>query len=151
MDQKQALRGNQPAKIDDKGRLKIPTGFRQLIQDRYGSQVFVTSVTGEFVTVYPMPVWIAQEEKLAKMASTHPARIKYLQRVNYFGQTAEIDAQGRIILHGRVREAAGMSGEVDVFGQYDFLEIWNHERFAAKLQGEPYTPDDARALAEHGI
>lgn len=151
MDQKQALRGNQPAKIDDKGRLKIPTEFRQLIQDRYGSQVFVTSVTGEFVTVYPMPVWIAQEEKLAKMASTHPARIKYLQRVNYFGQTAEIDAQGRIILHGRVREAAGMSGEVDVFGQYDFLEIWNHERFAAKLQGEPYTPDDARALAEHGI
>jgi transcriptional regulator MraZ len=151
VDQKATLRGNQPAKIDDKGRLKIPAEFRQLIQERYGPEVFVTSVTGEFVTVYPMPIWIAHEEKLARMPSTHPARIKYLQRVNYYGQTAEIDAQGRIVIHPRVREAAGMAGEVDVFGQYDCLEIWNHERFAAKLQGEPYTLDDARALAEHGI
>lgn len=151
MDQSAALRGNLPAKIDEKGRLKIPTEFRQLIHERYGPQVFVTSVTGEFVTVYPMPVWIVQEAKLAKMPSTHPARVKYLQRVNYYGQTAEVDSQGRLLIHPRLRDAAGMAGEVDVFGQYDCLDVWNHERFAAKLQGEPYTPDDARALAEFGI
>jgi DNA-binding transcriptional regulator/RsmH inhibitor MraZ len=44
-----------------------------------------------------------------------------------------------------------MSGEVDVFGQYNCLDVWNHERFVAKLQREPYTDDDARALAEFGI
>jgi MraZ protein len=151
VDQTDVLRGTHTARIDDKGRLKIPTAFRQLIQERYGPQLFVTSVTGEHVTVYPMPIWVAQEEKLAKMPSTHPARVKYLQRVSYFGQTAEIDAQGRVVLHPRVRDAAGMMGEVDVFGQYDCLDIWNHERFAAKLQGDPYTTEDARALAEFGI
>ena len=53
--------------------------------------------------------------------------------MNYFGQTAEIDAQGRVVIHQRLRESAGMAGEVDVFGQYDYLDVWNHERFVAKL------------------
>src|SRR5687768_8838694 len=98
-----------------------------------------------------MPVWLAHEERLAKVPSTHPSRLKYLDRVNYYGQTAQIDAQGRVVIHARLRESAGMSGEVDVFGQYDYLEVWNHDRFAMRLQTTPYTDDDARALAEFGI
>ncbi len=145
------LRGNYAAKIDDKGRLKIPNAFRTLIQERHGAEVFVTSLTGEYVRVYPMPVWLALEEKLARVPSTHPARLKFFDRVNYYGQPAEIDAQGRVVIHSRLRESAGMSGEVDVLGQYDFLDVWNHERFVAKLQREPYTDDDARALSEFGI
>ncbi len=98
-----------------------------------------------------MPIWLAHEEKLAKIPSSHPARRRYFDRVNYFGQAAEIDTQGRVVIHPRLRDAAGMSGEVDVFGQYDTLDVWNHERFLAKLQREPYSDDDARALAEFGI
>ena len=74
----------------------------------------MTSLTGESVRIYPMPVWLALEERLARAPSTHPARIKFLDRVNYFGQTAEIDAQGRVVIHQRLRESAGMAGEVDV-------------------------------------
>ena len=80
------------------------------------------------------------------MPSTHPARVKFFDRVNYYGQTAAIDTQGRVLIHARLRDAAGMTGEVDVFGQYEYLDVWNHERFVAKLQREPYTDDDARAL-----
>ena len=145
------LRGNHTAKIDDKGRLKIPNAFRSLIEGQHGSEVFVTSLTGEYVRVYPMPVWIALEEKLARVPSTHPARLRYFDRINYYGQAAEIDNQGRVVIHARLRDSAGMAGEVDVFGQYDFLDIWNHERFVAKLQRDPYTDDDARALSEFGI
>jgi len=145
------LRGNYAAKIDDKGRLKIPNAFRTLIEGQHGGEVFVTSLSGEYVRIYPMPVWLAHEEKLARVPSTHPARLKYFDRVNYYGQTAEIDTQGRVVIHPRLRDAAGMIGEVDVFGQYDWLDVWSHERFTAKLQREPYTDDDARALAEFGI
>ena len=145
------LRGNYAAKIDDKGRLKIPNAFRTLVEGQHGTEVFVTSLTGEYVRIYPMPVWRELEDKLAKVPSTHPARIKFFDRVNFYGQTSEIDAQGRVVIHARLRESAGMSGEVDVFGQYDFLDVWNHERFTAKLQREPYTDDDARALAQFGI
>jgi MraZ protein len=145
------LRGNQPAKIDDKGRLKIPNAFRALIEKNHGAELFVTSLTGESVRIYPMPVWLALEEKLARTPSTLPARIKFLDRVNYFGQVAEIDAQGRVVVHPRLRESAGMDGEVDVFGLYDRLEVWNHERFVARMQAEPFSDADAKALSEFGI
>ena len=145
------LRGNYTAKIDDKSRLKIPNAFRSLIEAEYGSELFVTSLNGEDVRLYPLPVWTALEERLGRMPSTHPSRLKYFDRANYFGQMAEIDAQGRVIIHARLRESAGMMGEVDVLGQYDRLDVWNHERFLAKLQREPYTDDDARALSEFGI
>ena len=145
------LRGNYTAKIDDKGRLKIPNAFRTLVEEQHGPDVFVTSLTGESVRIYPMPIWMALEEKMAKVPSTHPARLKFFDRVNYFGQTAAFDNQGRVIIHPRLRESASMAGDVDVFGQYDYLDVWNHERFVAKLQHDPYTDDDARALAEFGI
>ena len=151
MDSTAALRGNAPARIDNKGRLKIPNGFRALVQRTYGSEVFVTSLTGESVRVYPMPIWQQVEAKLGAMPSTHPARLCFLDRVNYFGQTGEIDAQGRVLVHQRLRESAAMTGDVDVIGQYDYLEVWNHERIVGKLQREPFTDEDAKALAEFGI
>lgn len=145
------LRGNSPAKIDDKGRLKIPNAFRTVIQEEHGREVFVTSLTGDSVRIYPLPVWLDIERKLAQAPSTHPARLKFLDRVNFYGQLAEFDPQGRVLLQPRVRESALMIGEVDVLGKYDFLEVWNHDRFLAKLVREPFSDDDARALADYGI
>ena len=69
------LRGNHTAKIDDKGRLKIPNAFRGLIEGQHGTDLFVTSLNGENVRVYPMAVWMALEEKLARMPSTHPSSV----------------------------------------------------------------------------
>ena len=145
------LRGNAPAKIDDKGRLKVPNAFRAVIQEEHGRDVFVTSLTGDSVRIYPMPVWLEIERKFAQVPSTHPARLKFLDRVNFYGHVAELDPQGRVLLQPRVRESALMAGEVDVLGKFDFLEVWNHDRFLAKLVREPFSDDDARALAEYGI
>ena len=145
------FRGNSPARIDEKGRLKVPNGFRVQLETKYGRELFLTSIRGDSVLIYPMPVWLETEDKLAKMPSTHPARLRFLERVNYYGQPGELDAQGRIILPYRLREAASMTGDVDVLGQVNILEVWNHDRLLAKLQNEPYTDDDARALSEFGV
>jgi MraZ protein len=145
------FRGNAPARIDDKGRLKIPTEFRSLLESKYGRGVFLTSLTGENVRLYPMPVWLEIEQKLADMPSTHPARLRFLDRVNYFGQVGELDTQGRVLIPYRLRDSATMSGDVDVLGQVTYLDVWNHERFESKLKREPFTDDDARALSEFGI
>ena len=145
------LRGNSPAKIDDRGRLKIPNSFRSFIQDEYGRELFVTSVYGDSVRIYPMPVWADIERRLAHMPSAHPSRLKFLDRVNFFGQLSEIDIQGRVVIPPRLRESATMVGEVDVLGQMNYLDVWNHERFVAKMQRDPFTDDDARALSELGL
>jgi MraZ protein len=145
------LRGNAPARIDDKGRLKVPNAFRALLEGKYGRELFLTSVSGEYVSIYPMPVWLEIEGKLGAMPSFNPSRSRYLDRVNYYGQVAELDVQGRVIIPVRLREAATMSGDVDVLGQFNYLDVWNHDRFLSKLQREPYTDEDARALSEFGI
>ena len=125
--------------------------FRSLLESKYGRELFLTSLTGEYVRVYPMPVWIDKEAKLGQMPSTHPSRLRFLDRVNFFGQVAEVDTQGRVLIPVRLRETATMSGDVDVLGQYDYLEVWNHDRFLTKLQRDPDTDEDARALSEFGI
>ena len=145
------FRGNAPARIDDKGRLKVPNAFKSLLESKYGRELFLTSLTGEHVRIYPMPVWLEIEEKLGRMPSTHPSRLRFLDRVNYFGQAAELDAQGRVLFPQRLREAATMNGEVDVLGQVNCLDVWNHERLTTKMQRDAYTDDDARALSEFGI
>jgi len=145
------LRGNSPAKIDDKGRLKVPNGFRSVIQKDHGSDLFVTSLTGQSVRIYPMPVWLEIEARLGKVPSTHPARQRFLDRVNFYGQVAVLDPQGRVLIHPRLRESALMNGEVDVLGQQSYLEVWNHERLVARLGSEPFTDDDAKALSDFGI
>ena len=145
------LRGSTSARIDDKGRLKVPNTFRRLVEQKHGREVFLTSLSGEYLRIYPMPVWIELEERLAAMPSTHPAKLRFLDRVNYYGADGELDSQGRVIIPARLREAASMNGDVDVLGQVNYLDVWNHDRFVAKMQRDPFTDDDARALSEFGI
>jgi transcriptional regulator MraZ len=145
------FRGHASARIDEKGRLKVPNGFRAAIESKYGRELFLTSLTGEYVRIYPMPVWLELEEKLGKMPSTHPSRLRFLDRVNYFGQPGELDAQGRVVVPARLRESATMTGDVDVLGLVSYLDVWNHERLESRLKHDEYTDLDARALSEFGI
>ena len=106
------LRGSHPARIDDKGRLKVPNSFRQIVEAQWGTELFVTSVTGEYVRVYPMGVWLEIERKLAEVPSSHPSKARFLDRVNFFGQAVSMDRQGRVLVPQLLRESAAMAGEV---------------------------------------
>ena len=129
------FRGSFPARIDEKSRLKIPRDFRALIEERYGRDLFVTSPsTGSASTSTRWPIWLELERQLGSGGVVRdPAVQRFFQRTNYFGQTAELDNQGRVLIHQRLRESADMTGEVDIVGHFDFLQVWNHERLAAKL------------------
>ncbi len=150
MEQK-GLRGSSPTRIDDKGRLKVPTMFRGVIQDQHGPDVFVTSLTGESVRIYPMAVWMDIEQKLSLAPSNHPSILKFLDRVSYYGQPSELDGQGRVVIPAPLRDSASMVGDVRVFGRIAHLEVWNEERFAQKLHREQWTDEDGVRLSEFGI
>jgi MraZ protein len=139
------LRGNCPAKVDEKGRLKIPSVFLDELKE-YGNQFYITSTSGETARIYPMKVWSEIEDKLAQKPSTDVAKRKFLMRTSYFGQVAELDGQGRLLLPSVLREAAQTMGEVDVFGALNYLEVMNHTRVLDKLKNEPYTDADDTAL-----
>jgi len=145
------LRGNSPAKVDDKGRLKIPTLFRKHLEDTYGRDCFVTSLTGEFVRVYPMPVWLEVEKKIAAHSSISPPMARFRNLVNYYGQSAAMDDQGRILIHPLLRLKSGIDGEVAVIGNLSYLDIWNREKFEAMLASQPLSDDDLKVLSSLGI
>ncbi len=144
------LRGNCPAKVDEKGRLKIPAVFLEELKE-YGSQFYITSPTGESARIYPMKVWSEIEDKLAKLSSQNRAKRKFLMRTSYYGQTVELDGQGRVLMPAVLRESAQMKGDVDVFGNLDYLEVMNHKRVQDDLKNSPYTDEDAKALEDLGI
>jgi MraZ protein len=145
------LRGNYTARIDSKGRLKIPTPFRRQIEEKHGTGVYVTSLTGESVRIYPLPEWEAIEQRLALLPSMDPARRKFLDRTNYYGQQSTLDAQGRVLVHPLLRRSAGIIGEVAVLGYLTYLEVWELERFQQRLLSDPYTEEDETAIARLGI
>ena len=146
------LRGNYAAKIDDKGRLKIPNAFRTLVEKTHGSELFVTSLTGESVRVYPMAVWLEVERKLAEVPSSNPSKQRFLDRVNFFGQVAAMDKQGRVLIPQLLRESAAMAGEVSVLGLQNHLAVWNQRRLQERLfKKEPFTDEDGRVLSGFGI
>lgn len=144
------LRGNHPATVDEKGRLKIPAAFLAELREM-GNRLYVTSENGDYVRIYPMKVWDEIEQKLAQTPSHNRAKQKFLNRTNYYGQEAELDGQGRILIHPLLREAAQMKGEVNVLGNLRYLTVWNNARFLDQLNSNPITPEDEKNLEELGI
>ena len=144
------LRGNSPAKVDEKGRVKIPAAFVDTLKES-GERFYVTSTDGDYARIYPMKVWSEIEDKLAQMPSTNRAKRKFLMRTSYYGQTVELDGQGRLLLPTVLREAAQTKGDVDVLGNLDYLEVMNHARVLDQLKNEPYTDEDDKALEDLGI
>ena len=145
------FRGNHPTRVDEKGRLKLPAEFKRLVDERYGTQFYITSKDGRSAEIYPLPEWQKIEEKLAQIPSMNVAKKKFLDRVNYYGQMSEIDAQGRVLLPQILRETAKLAGDVVVFGVQTYLEVENHDEFKQRMETDPLTTDDRQTLADFGI
>ncbi len=144
------LRGNIPAKVDEKGRLKIPAAFLEELKG-YGGQFYVTSETGDTARIYPMKVWEEIEAKLSRLSSHNRTKEKFLTWTNYYGQAVEIDGQGRILIPPVLREAALMKGDVDVNGNLTYLEVRNHNRSLENLKKSQLTDEDWKTLDDLGI
>jgi MraZ protein len=145
------FRGNNPTRVDDKGRLKLPADYKRQIDERYGPQFFITSKDGKRAELWPLQVWQKIEEKLAEIPNSNPAKRKFLDRVNYYGQMAEMDAQGRLLLPQLLREEAKLDGDTAVFGVQDHLEVVNDSTFKQGLDADPWTDTDNQKMSDLGI
>lgn len=143
--------GHAPAKVDEKGRIKVPNAFRKVIEQQYGSDCFITSFEGEKALIYPMAVWLDFQGRLSKVPSTSRAKAKLLERANYFGQLVEMDSQGRLLVPSILRSVAGIAEDVVVIGNQDHLIVWNDKTIQKRLTEEPVTDDDFKELELHGV
>ena len=142
------FRGNHPAKVDEKGRLKLPSAFKQLVDAANVTQFYVTSTDGKSAEIWPLPEWEKREVKLAESSDMDDAVKKYLNLTSYYGQQVEMDNQARILLPQILRNSAQLDAEVTVFGMRVFVEVHNREIFERNMAANAMTADDRKAMAE---
>jgi len=145
------FRGNHPTRVDDKGRLKVPAEFKRVIDEKYGTQFYITSLDGKVAQIYPFEEWERIEQKLASLSTFNPTKKKFLARVNYWGQQVEMDGQGRLLIPQLLRENATIKGEVAVLGNLTYLEVRNLEALQREIETESFTTDDEKTLDDLGI
>jgi MraZ protein len=146
------FRGNHPTRVDEKGRLKLPAEFKRRVDELYGPQFYITSMDGKRAQVYPLKEWEQIETSLAKMSPMDPVRKKFQDVTNFYGQMAEMDAQGRLLIPQKLRELAKVTGDVNVLGSQTLLEVVNAELFYAEMKkasgAVELTDTDLMAFAE---
>ncbi len=144
------FRGNHPTRVDEKGRLKVPAEFKRVIDEKYGTQFYITSLDGKVAQIYPFEEWEAIEQRLAGLSNFNPTKKKFLTRTNYWGQQVEMDGQGRLLLPQLLRESAQLKGEVSVLGYLNRLEVQGMEAVRKEVE-EPFTAEDEKNLDGLGI
>jgi MraZ protein len=141
------FRGNHPAKVDEKGRLKLPAAFKQLLDAQHVTQFYITSVDGKSAEIWPLPEWEKQEALLAESSTMDDAVAKYLNLTSYYGQQVEIDTQSRVLLPQILRGSAKLDAEVAVMGKINHLEVHNLALFEESLPANGMTADDRKTVA----
>ncbi len=143
------FRGSADARIDEKGRFKIPSKFRSLLVDSFGPEVFVTSYGPPCMRVYPLGEWVKIEDSLRKSGwGDEPRVVQFLRNVGLYGDVQEVDPQGRILVHNRLRKHVRMEGDVVVVGNpTNFLEVWNEDLLNEIQAKEPLTDETIRFVS----
>jgi MraZ protein len=140
------FRGNIPAKVDEKGRLKLPAAFKQLLDAANVTQFYITSVDGKKAEVWPLPEWEKREQKLARSSTMNDAVEKYLNLTSYYGQQVEMDNQARVLLPQILRTSAKLDAEVAVMGKITHLLVQNLATADENATASAMTAEDRRVV-----
>lgn len=146
-------RGTYPARLDDKGRLKLPEKFQKYLAGLPEKKLFVTSKDRIMGIVYPIAIW-RENEKLRASYRENP---KALQRVWFtamdLGSEAEMDGQGRVQFSSDLRRELGIENSpVRVLVVNGAIEVMSEERFQAKrAEAAQSAADDLEILERAGF
>ncbi len=114
--------------MDNKGRVKIPSRFLEIIENRNDRQLTITNWEG-YVMAFPQSEWIIFAEELAKKPILEP-RYRPIQRLLIAGaEECTLDRQGRILVSQNLRNYANLNREVVMVGALRCFEIWDRSTF----------------------
>jgi len=126
------FRGRSIHLIDSKGRVSIPTRFRDLIKTNGDPRLIVTNIE-QCLAVYPYKEWQEIEEKMGQL-SLVDRDIRSFKRFFFSGASeCNLDSQGRILIPPTLREYAKLEKEVMLAGQLKYFEIWDKIKFEEEL------------------
>lgn len=104
-------RGIYPARVDEKGRLKLPAAFHQYLNQLGEEKVFITSLDVRTARIYPISVWKQNEDLFEQSADDPEAAEDVAFIANDLGADTEVDGQGRILMPQELRQKLGIENE----------------------------------------
>ena len=142
------FRGATKVTIDAKGRLAIPTRYRDRLARRSNGQLVVTVDRDYCLLLYPYPDWEEIERKLIRLPSLNK-QARRLQRLMVgYATELELDGNGRILLSRELREFAGIERQAILIGQGNKFELWNDEIWNKKRDTWLSDEEDGNLSAE---
>lgn len=127
------FRGKFRHSLDEKGRISLPSKFREVLRVRYGSENLIITNMPECLVVYPVAEWKILEERLVNLPFGMKEAREFLRYFLGSAEECEPDKQGRILIPQSLREEIGIVKEVTLLGMLTYFEIWNpkalEERF----------------------
>ncbi len=143
------FRGSFEHTVDSKGRVSVPSKFRELIAERYEGKLVMAMDFDLCLTVYPLEEWEKIEEKI-KSLPMMKQEVKDFMRFFFSSATeCEIDKQGRILIPPSHRERAGINKNVMLVGIMNKIEIWDAKTWEAR--NTQHGGKIGEALAELGL
>lgn len=128
------FRGANAINLDSKGRLTIPTRYRQMLLDDCQGQLVCTIDTLQpCLLLYPLPEWEDIELKLRKLSSTNPHERRLQRLLLGYAMEGEMDKNGRILLAPTLRQHAMLDKPVMLVGQLNKFEIWDAQRWQQQV------------------
>ncbi|MDA0789279.1 MAG: division/cell wall cluster transcriptional repressor MraZ [Proteobacteria bacterium] len=148
------FRGVNNINLDSKGRLAIPTRYREQILAHCGGDLVVTIDTDEkCLLIYPQPEWNDIQRKVEALPSFNVAARRVQRLLIGYATDIQIDSSGRILLTTPLREYAGLEKSCVLLGQGSKLELWDEERWQSRRDdwlSDPSAleiPDELRSLS----
>jgi MraZ protein len=121
------FRGINNLTLDAKGRMAMPSRYRERLLEICGGRIVITVDRDHCLLVYPLPEWEIIENKLVNLPSLNK-QARLLQRLLIgYATECEIDSQGRILLPAMLRDFAGLNKKTVLIGQGKKFEIWDED------------------------
>lgn len=145
------FRGRSVHRLDSKGRLRIPTKFREVLQNHYTDALIVAQL-GESLVAYPPERWDEIESKALSLSEVQPEHRSFLRRFVSSAEECEFDNQGRILIPPMLRDEAHMDQEVVLAGVLTKFEIWDKATWDVQAERDKQNHDKImEAIAGTGL
>jgi MraZ protein len=142
------FRGENKVTLDAKGRLAMPTRYREgLAEDASGRLVVTIDHVERCLLIYTQPDWEDIERKLSKLPALDP-RVRSLQRLMIgHASDVEMDSQGRVLIPPNLREFAGLQRDVVLSGQGTRFELWDEALWSEQRDTDRKLQQDGQGLS----
>ena len=142
------FRGATKVTVDAKGRMAIPTRYRERLAARCHGEIIVTVDKDHCLLVYPLPDWEELERKLVRLPSLNKAARRIVRIMVGYATDVEMDSNGRILVSRELRDFAGIEKNAMLIGQGNKFELWDEETWNEKRDAWLSEDDDGELPAD---